>query len=257
VVYSAFTKERDLFKEKGIAYVDDALNFDNSALLKNQLFASWKKKLKITEDENNWACEQAFKALEQNDKEIMSKGREILDKAEQNNEIIILLLGRPYHSDPGLNHEVLDEFQSLGFKTLSMRAIPKDETYLMRYFGKDIHQGIIESPYDIRDVWLENFSTNSAQKVWAAKFAARHPNIAVLDLSSFKCGHDAPTYAIIDKILGASRTPHLTLHDIDANKPGGSIKIRVKTFAYTLEQYKQTLQNSQKMVSPNDEKVLV
>ncbi|MBT8343648.1 MAG: hypothetical protein KJO45_02925, partial [Sulfurovum sp.] len=54
-------------------------------------------------------------------------------------------------------------------------------------------------------------------------------------------GHDAPTYAIIDKIIGASRTPHLTLHDIDANKPGGSIKIRVKTFAYTLEQYQKRL----------------
>jgi predicted nucleotide-binding protein (sugar kinase/HSP70/actin superfamily) len=127
----------------------------------------------------------------------------------------------------------------------------------MQYFAEDVKAGIIESPYDIRDVWLENFSTNSAQKVWAAKFAARHPNVAVLDLSSFKCGHDAPTYAIIDKILGASRTPHLTLHDIDANKPGGSIKIRVKTFAYTLEQYKQTLQNSQKIVSLNEEKVLV
>ena len=111
----------------------------------------------------------------------------------------------------------------------------------MEYFKEDVDADYIESPYDIRDVWAENFSTNSAQKVWAAKFAARHPNLAVLDLSSFKCGHDAPTYAIIDKILGASRTPHLTLHDIDANKPGGSIKIRVKTFAYTLEQYQRRL----------------
>jgi predicted nucleotide-binding protein (sugar kinase/HSP70/actin superfamily) len=150
---------------------------------------------------------------------------------------------------------VLDEFQSLGFKTLSMRAIPKDEAYLMQYFGEDVHEGIIESPYDIRDVWLENFSTNSAQKVWAAKFAARHPNIAVLDLSSFKCGHDAPTYSIIDKILGASRTPHLTLHDIDANKPGGSIKIRVKTFAYTLEQYRSTLNNTRRVDLSTKEKV--
>jgi predicted nucleotide-binding protein (sugar kinase/HSP70/actin superfamily) len=90
-------------------------------------------------------------------------------------------------------------------------------------------------------VWPENYSTHSAQKVWAAKFAARHPNIAVVDLSSFKCGHDAPTYAIIDRILGASRTPHLTLHDIDANKPDGSIAIRVKTFAYALEEYRRTL----------------
>jgi predicted nucleotide-binding protein (sugar kinase/HSP70/actin superfamily) len=46
------------------------------------------------------------------------------------------------------------------------------------------------------------------------------------------------------------------LHDIDANKPGGSIKIRVKTFAYTLEQYKQTLQvNEPKKVVVSKEKV--
>ncbi len=241
VVYSAFTKERDLFAEKGIDYVEDALNFDNHALLKKQLFDTWGDKLRITEDENNWAVDQAWKALAKNDADIMQEGRTILDDAVANHEIVILLLGRPYHTDPGLNHEVLDEFQSLGFKTISMRAIPKDEEYLMQYFKEDVAHKYIESPYDIRDVWAENFSTNSAQKVWAAKFAARHPNVAVLDLSSFKCGHDAPTYAIIDRILGASRTPHLTLHDIDANKPGGSIKIRVKTFAYTLEQYQKRL----------------
>ena len=241
VVYAAFTKERDLFGEKGIDYVDEALDFDNRMLLKQQLFESWGKRLRLTQDESNWACEQGWKALETQEREMMQEGREILDDAEKNGEVVILMIGRPYHSDPGINHEVLDEFQSLGFKTLSMRAIPKDEHYLMRFFGDDVNAGIIQSPYDIRDVWAENFSTNSAQKVWAAKFAARHPNVAVLDLSSFKCGHDAPTYAIIDKILGASRTPHLTLHDIDANKPGGSIKIRVKTFAYALEQYRKNL----------------
>jgi len=244
VVYSAFTKENDLFKDAGITYVDDSLNFDNRKLLKKQLFETWGKTLKITADENSWAVDQAWRALDESDEKIMLEGREILDEAAKNDEIVILLLGRPYHSDPGLNHEVLDEFQSLGFKTLSMRAIPKDEAYLNPFFASDIERGYIEDCFDIRDVWPENFSTNSAQKVWAAKLAARHDNIAVLDLSSFKCGHDAPTYAIIDKILGSSRTPHLTLHDIDANKPGGSIKIRVKTFAYTLEQYRHSLQDN-------------
>jgi len=244
VVYAAFTKERNLFQEKQIDYVDDALDFDNTLLLKAQLFSMWGERLHITKDESDWACEEGWKALKAQDDAIMQEGRTILDEAEAKGEVVILLLGRPYHSDPGLNHEVLDEFQSLGFKTLSMRAIPKDRNYQMRFFGEDVKAGIIADPFDILDVWKENFSTNSAQKVWAAKFAARHPNIAVLDLSSFKCGHDAPTYAIIDKILGASRTPHLTLHDIDANKPGGSIKIRVKTFAYTLEQYKKQLATS-------------
>jgi predicted CoA-substrate-specific enzyme activase len=241
VVWSSFTKEKNLFDEKNITYVDDALDFDQRKLLKKQLFETWKDKLHISQDENDWAVTQAWKALDENDAKIMNDGKQIIDDAVKNSEIIILLLGRPYHSDPGINHEVLDEFQSLGFKTISMRSIPKNEEYLMNYFSDDIKDGTVDSAYDIRDVWLENFSTNSAQKVWAAKFAARHPNIAVLDLSSFKCGHDAPTYSIIDKILGASRTPHLTLHDIDANKPGGSIKIRVRTFAYTLEQYQQTL----------------
>jgi hypothetical protein len=77
--------------------------------------------------------------------------------------------------------------------------------------------------------------------VWAAKFAARHPNVVVLDLSSFKCGHDAPTYGLIDSIINSSGTPASALHDIDANKPGGSIKIRVKTYAHTLKRFEEEL----------------
>jgi hypothetical protein len=80
-------------------------------------------------------------------------------------------------------------------------------------------------------------------KVWAAKFASRHPNIAVLDLSSFKCGHDAPTYGIIDSVISAAGTPYAALHDIDANKPGGSIKIRVKTYAHSLGLHKERLED--------------
>ncbi len=244
VVYSSFTKEQNLFEKRNIDFIDDSISFDNKALLKKELFNTWGKRLLVTEDESNWATKQAWKALELNDKQIQEEGKEILSNAIRNDEVLILLLGRPYHSDPGINHEVLDEFQSLGFKTLSMRSIPRDTVSMENYFGDEMKKGYIEDAFDIRDVWAENYSTNSAQKVWAAKFAARQANIAVVDLSSFKCGHDAPTYAIIDKILGSSRTPHLTLHDIDANKPSGSIKIRVKTFAYTLEQYKKTLKTN-------------
>ena len=96
-------------------------------------------------------------------------------------------------------------------------------------------------PMSINDVWPENFSANSSQKVWAARFAARHPNIAILDLSSFKCGHDAPIYGLIDSIVKTARTPYSALHDIDANKPTGSIMIRVKTYAYRLKRVEEEL----------------
>jgi len=79
--------------------------------------------------------------------------------------------------------------------------------------------------------------------VWAAKFAARHPNLACLDLSSFKCGHDAPTYGLIDSIIASAGKAYSALHDIDANKPSGSIKIRVKTYAYTLMLLKEKLED--------------
>src|SRR5204862_5875669 len=87
---------------------------------------------------------------------------------------------------------------------------------------------------------------NSAQKVWAASFAAHHPNVVVLDLSSFKCRHDAPTYGLIDGIIEKSKTPYAALHDIDANKPGGSIKIRVKTYAHALKLHEERLQDTRK-----------
>src|SRR5262249_15187805 len=124
---------------------------------------------------------------------------------------------------------------------LSIRSIPKDDAYLTRYFEEDLKAGKIKGPLDINDVWPENYSANSAMKVWAAKFAARHPNVVLLDLSSFKCGHDAPTYGISDRIVEASALPHLALHDIDANKPGGSIKIRVKTYVHSLKLHEERL----------------
>jgi predicted nucleotide-binding protein (sugar kinase/HSP70/actin superfamily) len=174
---------------------------------------------------------------------MQAKGRAILDQVEAESRVAVLLLGRPYHLDPGLNHGVLEEFQILGYPILSIRSIPKDEAYLTRFFAEDLKKGRIESPLEIGDVWPENYSTNSAMKVWAAKFAAHHPNVVVLDLSSFKCGHDAPTYGIIDGIMGAAGTPYSALHDIDANKPGGSIKIRVKTYAHSLGLHKERLED--------------
>ena len=116
------------------------------------------------------------------------------------------MLGRPYHNDPGLNHSVLEEFQALGYPILSMRSLPRDKAEMLdTLFAEDIAKGVIENGLDVTDVWPENYSTNSVQKVWAAKYAARHPNVACLDLSSFKCGHDAPTYGLIDSIIALGR----------------------------------------------------
>jgi predicted nucleotide-binding protein (sugar kinase/HSP70/actin superfamily) len=241
VMKAAFTKETDFFAQRGITYLDPALTFTEPTLLKRQLFESFGPALGVTEDESDFACNQAWKALAVLDENLQQKGKAILEQVEAENRVAVLLLGRPYHSDPGLNHGVLEEFQVLGYPIISMRSIPKDPAWLHRFFESDIKAGRIEGPLEVQDVWPENYSANSVQKVWSAKFAARHPNVVVLDLSSFKCGHDAPTYGLIDSIISSSATPYSALHDIDANKPGGSIKIRVKTYAHSLKLHEERL----------------
>jgi len=243
VIRAAFTKETDLFASRGVEYVDGAVTLAEPHYFARQMFEMWGARLGITEDENDWACRQGFAALRALDEDLQRRGREILERLEAEHAVGVLLLGRPYHLDPGLNHGVLDEFQALGYPVLSIRSLPKDPAWLARFFQDDLARGFISSPLDISDVWPENYSANSVQKVWAAKLAARHPNLVVLDLSSFKCGHDAPTYGLIDHIITSSRTPYSALHDIDANKPSGSIKIRVKTYAHTLARHEERLRD--------------
>ncbi|MFW5920500.1 MAG: acyl-CoA dehydratase activase-related protein, partial [Polyangiales bacterium] len=243
VIKAAFTKEVDFFAQRGIEYLDPAFSFEEPVKMKDTLFRVFGERLGLTRDESDFAADQGFAALEAFDRDIQEKGKAILEQVEMDDQVAILVIGRPYHQDPGLHHGIPDEFQVLGYPILSIRSIPKDPEWLARFFEDDLKKGLIGSPLSINDVWPENYSANSAQKVWAAKFASRHPNVVLLDLSSFKCGHDAPTYGIIDRIVERSAVPCSALHDLDANKPGGSIKIRVKTYAHSLQLYREKLED--------------
>jgi predicted nucleotide-binding protein (sugar kinase/HSP70/actin superfamily) len=94
---------------------------------------------------------------------------------------------------------------------------------------------------DVSDVWKNSYSENTSRKVWAAKYVARHPNLVALELSSFKCGHDAPIYSVVEEIVEDSGTPYFCFKDIDENKPTGSIKIRVETISYFLKRYREDM----------------
>jgi predicted nucleotide-binding protein (sugar kinase/HSP70/actin superfamily) len=243
VIRAAFTKETDFFAERGISYLDTAITLNEPLMCKQQMFREWGPLLGMTEDESDYAVEQGFKAVQAFEDEMERKGKEILDEVTRENRVALVMLGRPYHNDPGLNHSVLEEFQALGYPILSQRSLPRDKPTIDRLFAEDLAKGIIQSGLDVSDVWPENYSTNSVQKVWAAKYAARHPHLACLDLSSFKCGHDAPTYGLIDSVIASAGKAYSALHDIDANKPSGSIKIRVKTYAHTLMLLREKLED--------------
>ncbi|MFO0006238.1 MAG: acyl-CoA dehydratase activase-related protein, partial [bacterium] len=178
VVKAAFTKETDFFAKNGIEYIDDAISFAEPNLMKRRLFEVWGPRLGVTEDEVDWAVDQGFAALKEFNRVLEQKGKEILEQVEREDRMAILLVGRPYHNDPGLNHGIPEEFQVLGYPIRTMRYVPKDPAWLARFYPGEA------DPLSITDVWPENYSANSSQRVWATKFASRHPNVAILDLSS-------------------------------------------------------------------------
>src|SRR4029078_5480302 len=110
-------------------------------------------------------------------------------------------------------------------------------------------------PMAIDDVWKNSYSENTTQKVWAAKYTARHPNLVALELSSFKCGHDAPIYTVVQEIVERSGTPYFSFKDIDENKPTGSIKIRVETIGYFLKRYREDMIAKNKNKNSIEEKL--
>lgn len=240
-VKAAFIKEGDIFKENGIEYVNTYLYMTEPKLCTRQMFEEWAPKFRLSEEENKRAVEEGYKTLNKFFSNMRKKARETIDMLEREDKIAIVVLARPYHNDPGLNHDILEEFQKLGYPILNQDSLPTDPDILDRLFGDEVRAGIIKGPMDVGDVWKNSYSENTSRKVWAAKFTARHPNLVALELSSFKCGHDAPIYTVIEEIVSNSGTPYFSFKDIDENKPTGSIKIRVETIHYFLKRYREDM----------------
>ena len=75
---AAFTKEVDFFAERGIKYLDPACSLIEPTLLRRQLFTCFQELLGITEDESDFACDEAFEALRLLDVEMEKRGRSVL-----------------------------------------------------------------------------------------------------------------------------------------------------------------------------------
>ena len=241
-VKAAFTKEGDIFQEKGVVFLDTFVNIGQPKVLERQLYNQFQDIFGLSAEENHRAVQEGYKALDNfNNVAQRGTGREVLERLEREDKLGIVLLGRPYHNDPGINHEILEEFQKLGYPVFAQDSLPIDDDIIWRLFGEEVARGEIRHPLDIQDVWKNSYSENTSRKVWAAKYIARHPNLVALELSSFKCGHDAPIYSVVEEIVERSGTPYFCFKDIDENKPTGSIKIRVETTHYFLKRYREDM----------------
>ena len=239
VVKAAFTKGSDVFADGGISYLNPILDLSDRRMFARQMFRCWGPILGLSEEENWRAVEAGYRGLDECWSAIRTRARAVLDRIEREDRLGIVVLARPYHHDPGINHGILEQLQLLGYPVFSQDTLPRDADLLERLFGDEVRAGSMSHPLDIGDVWKNTSAASTNLKIWAAKFVARHPNLVALELSSFKCGHDAPVYSVIEQIVERSGTPFFAFKDIDENRPLASILIRVQTIDYFLRRYRE------------------
>ena len=244
-VRAAFSRDGDTFAEKGIEFFRPFLNVAQPALFERQMYDQLKGLLGLSRRENARAVKAGYAALASYKESMRQRAGAVLQRLEMENQVGIVLLGRPYHNDPGINHDILVELQKRGYPIFTPDSLPIESGMMNRLFGDEVRAGVISHPLEISDVWKNSFNSVSNQKLWAAKFVARHPNLIALEFSSFRCGHDAPIYSAIEAIVESSGTPYFSFKDVDENKSTGSIKIRVETIDYFLRRYCEELVTNQ------------
>jgi predicted nucleotide-binding protein (sugar kinase/HSP70/actin superfamily) len=244
-VRAAFTREADLFAERGVVFLSPLLNLRDRPLFRKQMFEAWGPLLELSRDENARAVDAGFAALEAYDRRVMAAARHALDDLEREGRVGVVLLGRVYHHDPGLNHGIAEDLQTLGYPVFSQSTLPLDADLLDRLFGDEVRAGRLADARNVSDVWRHAYSGSSNLKIWAAKFAARHPWLVAVELSNFKCGHDAPIYSTIEDITERSGTPYFAFKDLDENRPAGALKLRLETIDYALKRHAEALRERQ------------
>src|SRR5207244_2353446 len=105
----------NLFKELGLVYKNTMVQLTNATATARQMLRDWGEELGLSEAENERAVQEGFKALAAYDASIREQAARALDTLVKEQRLGVVLLARPYHNDPGLNHEITDELQKLGF----------------------------------------------------------------------------------------------------------------------------------------------
>ncbi|MGM9747401.1 MAG: acyl-CoA dehydratase activase-related protein, partial [Candidatus Cryptobacteroides sp.] len=162
--------------------------------------------------------DKAAEAFEQADGEYLEyaaslagKCREILDDARANGRITILLAGRPYHSDPLIQHDISGMIAGMGVNVISedvVRASEAENTDGMNFVSQ----------------W-----TYTNRILQAARWcASQSGDVQFVQMTSFGCGPDAFLTDAVRNILKEGGKA-LTLLKLDDINNVGSMKLRVRS----------------------------
>ena len=151
---------------------------------------------------------------------------DILQEARNNHRMVILLAGRPYHTDPLIQHQVADMIAGMGVDVIT-DDIVRD---------RDI---------DLSDVHFVPQWAYPNRILKAAKWCALQPgDVHMVQFTSFGCGPDA---FLVDEVRDLMVRHHksLTLLKLDDINNVGSMKLRIRSLIESLRLAQSAPQNAQ------------
>jgi activator of 2-hydroxyglutaryl-CoA dehydratase/predicted nucleotide-binding protein (sugar kinase/HSP70/actin superfamily) len=243
VVHASFTKEKDYFAEASVEYWKPHVNLERRREAAEEMYEYFRDLLGVSRDEAVHASEQGFAALDEYRRVLRNEGRRIIDRAVAENDVVVVMLGRPYHNDPGVNHGILRQFQLRGYPVIGIESLPVDDEFLVPLFRDE--QGRVDEAgmRGVLDVWKRAYNFGGNHKMWAAKVVARHPNLVAVELASFKCGYDYSISTTLENIAGAVKSPYFKFHDLDQKKSESALNLRIDSITYFLDRLRNNIQN--------------
>ena len=173
--------------------------------------------MRFTRREISAAVKAGFSAYEDWMRRIRAEGERALRFARQNHRRIMILAGRPYHADPEIGHGIDKLALSLGFVVVSEDSVchlaPQQNVHVLNQW------------------------TYHSRLYRAARYAAEHDDVELVQLVSFGCGIDAITTDEVRAIL-EERGKIYTQIKIDEITNLGAVRIRLRSLLGALEERK-------------------
>lgn len=199
----------------GIPIDSPAISFKNRDLLYKQCH-KYLKELGVDEASIAKAFSKAEYEQETYIRTLTSYNGQMLEKAEGENRLVILLAGRPYHTDPLIQHKISDMLADMGIDVITDDIVR----------GKDINP---DEVHFLAQWAYPNRILKAAQ--WCA---VQSKNVQFIEMTSFGCGPDA---FLIDEVrdLLMRHGKVSTLLKLDDINNIGSMKLRVRSLVESLK----------------------
>ncbi len=210
ISYSEVLKNNvEELRDKDIEFLNPFLPFEANKLAKTVLELPEFKKYNFTKKELLIAAKMAELEYQHFKDDIRKKGEETIKYLNENNLKGIVLAGRPYHTDPEVNHGIDTLITSLGLSVLTEDSV--------------CHLTQAKRPLRVVDQW-----TFHARLYAAADLVGKTDNLELVQLNSFGCGVDAVTTDQVEEIL-SSYDKMYTLIKIDEINNLGAVRIRLRS----------------------------